>query len=230
MQRAEQVKQVFRRCKAARNLAPEGGLTHVLVPDDPSNNPRTCTSWRRIDDPDDLMRTLQNRNRQHFGQPRTLTQPPLDFTMKFTATCLVADAILERTFLQPTTQQDLHRLHDDSMEETHAIHVGHNPVEDNIEHLDDSNTDTQDNPGHQPLHIQQHEVHNLTQLLLACLQYISPPDVISASISKEEYKGKLKAWDESTSTSPTTNMHLGHLRAYWAEHTYLEDSDDAQKL
>jgi hypothetical protein len=32
----------------------------------------------------------------------------------------------------------------------------------------------------------------------------------------EEYKGKIQKWDEQTSTSPGTNMHLRHhLKAFW---------------
>jgi hypothetical protein len=46
----------------------------------------------------------------------------------------------------------------------------------------------------------------------------------------EEYKGKIMAWGERTSTSPGSNMHLGHLRAYWAHHLLPEDSEDAKKL
>ena len=31
-------------------------------------------------------------------------------------------------------------------------------------------------------------------------------------------------------TSPTSNMHLGHLKAYWADHTLANDSHEANKL
>ena len=46
----------------------------------------------------------------------------------------------------------------------------------------------------------------------------------------EEYRGKLKVWDEGTLTSPTSHMHLGHLKAYWAEHMLVEGSDEAKEL
>ena len=51
------------------------------------------------------MRILQERNRHHFGQPKecALTSPPLDFTMKFMATCPTADAILNGTYLVDTS-------------------------------------------------------------------------------------------------------------------------------
>ena len=66
-------------------------------------------------------------------------------------------------------------------------------------------------------------------MLLDNFKYATQPGVIPA-LSPEEYKGKLKVWDEGTSTSPTSNMHLGHLQAYWAEHTLPEGSPEAQAL
>ena len=41
MQHAEAVKKIFQRCRAARNLGTEGGITHVLVPQNPANEPRS---------------------------------------------------------------------------------------------------------------------------------------------------------------------------------------------
>ena len=35
---------------------------------------------------------------------------------------------------------------------------------------------------------------------------------------------------KQTSRSPTTNMHLGHLKAYWADHTLPSNSTDAKTL
>jgi hypothetical protein len=46
----------------------------------------------------------------------------------------------------------------------------------------------------------------------------------------EEYKGKIQKWDEHTSTSPGSNMHLGHLKAYWARHNFAKDSDEEAEL
>ena len=55
-------------------------------------------------------------------------------------------------------------------------------------------------------------------------------DAISYKLSAAEYKGKITNWDERTSTSPGSNMHLGHLKAYWARHLLPEDSDEAESL
>ena len=102
IQRVEETKQVFKKCQHACHRREEGGLNHVLVPNNPDENPRTCMEWRRVDCPTELIAILQARNREHFGQSKhcTWTSPPLDFTMDFSATSTRAEAILEGTFLQ----------------------------------------------------------------------------------------------------------------------------------
>ena len=55
-------------------------------------------------------------------------------------------------------------------------------------------------------------------------------DQIKHTITLEEYEGKIKSWDERTSTSPGTNMHLGHLKAYWARHNLAPESNEAKAL
>ena len=39
------------------------------------------------------------------------------------------------------------------------------------------------------------------------------------TVSLEEFQGKLRAWRESTTTSPS-GMHLGHYKALFAKHKY----------
>ena len=96
-------------------------------------------------------------------------------------------------------------------------------------YLDDE-TDTLDPSSHQPLHLQGSETPDLIQLLLGSLHYRTTPDTIPPEITEEEYRGKLKAWDKCTTTSPISNMHLSHLRAYWAEHTLAEGTQEANTL
>ena len=225
MKRAEATKHVFQRCKAARQLGGEGGLSHVLIPADPTDDPRTCMTWTRIDCPTELTQRLLERNQAHFGQSRgcTLTKPPLDFTMDFTATCARADAILEGRYLQPT--RVYHATDSDSptpcLNQGESLNLSQNPHDE---------TDTPEGPHHPPLHLQRDEVPDLVQLLIDSFKYTTKPDEVPPEITQEEYRGKVKAWDERTSTSPTSNMHLGHLKAYWAEHTLDEHSDEAKQL
>jgi hypothetical protein len=64
IQRAEQVKKVFLKCKAARNLLREGGISYLMVPTDTTQDPKTCTDWTRVDCPDEIVALLQERNRK----------------------------------------------------------------------------------------------------------------------------------------------------------------------
>ena len=97
--------------------------------------------------------------------------------------------------------------------------------------ITDNETDTVDPPSHQPQHLQRFATPDLAQLLINSLQYMTSPDMIPPpELTEEEYRGKHKAWDESTSTSPTSNMHLGHLQAYWADHTLADGSQDSSNL
>ena len=42
--------------------------------------------------------------------------------------------------------------------------------------------------------------------------------------------GKIKVWAEKTSTSPATQVHLGHAKAYIAEPNFAMDSPEGEKL
>jgi hypothetical protein len=178
IQKAEEMARVWRKCAAARGLTNEGGLSYLLVPEDPAVNPKQCDAWRRIDDQEEINDRLQERNQKHFGQAKggKLTAPPFDVTMDFEGTCAKADAILAGTFQPP-------------------------------EELDDT-----------------------TEWLLDSLQYITEPNAIDWIITEEEFRGKVKVWNERTSTSPVTNVHLGHAKAYFARHSLRPDSDDAKQL
>ena len=73
MRRTEQVKRLFQKCRAARHMGNEGGLTHVLVPTIPKDNPRTCENWTRLNCPKEIAKVLLDRNRVHFGQSKQCT-------------------------------------------------------------------------------------------------------------------------------------------------------------
>jgi hypothetical protein len=71
----------------------------------------------------------------------------------------------------------------------------------------------------EPTSINATDLDALSLLFMEAMQYKTTRDLISSTLSLSEYKGKLKIWDERTSTSPSSNMHLGHLKAYWEDHT-----------
>ena len=157
MKRAESTKRVFQRCQAARHLTNKGGLTHVLVPANPHENPRTCETWERVDKPSRLAEILMDRNRLHFGQSKecTLTSPPLDFTMNFTATCARAEAILHGTYLHPQHSPSTNTGEESDHRTTTTTSIsswscgGSDTTTDS-----DDETDTVDQSGHDPLHLQ----------------------------------------------------------------------------
>ena len=64
-----------------------------------------------------------------------------------------------------------------------------------------------------------HTMWKLSNIFFEACQYVKTlvKDKLHHS-SWEEYEGNIKAWDVRTSTSPGTNMHLGHLKAYFARH------------
>jgi hypothetical protein len=166
-----------------------------LVPENPDDDPKTCTSWRREDCPEEIVALLQERNRKHFGQSKgcNLTSPPFDFTMEFCGVLHRAEALLDGTF---TSDKDLFPDEDETM------------------------TD------------REREIRELTKIFFEACQYVDEKvkDKISYTLSLEEYKGKVKNWDERTSTSPGTNMHLGHLKAYWARHLLDKNSEEGKEL
>jgi hypothetical protein len=184
IKRAEKQQRTFQQCRNLRFPNRQGGLAHVLIPEDPNDNPKTCTSWIREDRPEVLEKLIGDRNVNHFSQSQncTLTSPPLDFTNSFTGTEPEAEALLAGNFTASLPDTD------------------------------------------------QADISELTTAFLSHLQYSTAPDAIAPQLTFEEYKGKVKAWDEKTSTSLGTNMHLGHLKTYFAKHLFPEDSEDAIEL
>jgi hypothetical protein len=178
IQRAEMISQVWKKCAGARGLTKKGGLSYVLVPEDPTEEPKTCINWAKIEDPPAMINAINKRLQEHFSQTKqcTWTTPPLDVTMDFTACCDKAEAILNGTY--------------------------------NTQELDAA-----------------------TEWIVEHMKYIlESKDAITHDISTEEFVNKLKAWDERTSTSPLTNVHLGHGKAYYADHDLKEGSTEEKQF
>jgi hypothetical protein len=64
-------------------------LTYVEVPEDPTEDPKTATKWKKILDKDELERILHERNQKHFAQSATDKTPftidPLYSLLQFRA-------------------------------------------------------------------------------------------------------------------------------------------------
>ena len=75
-------------------------------------------------------------------------------------------------------------------------------------------------------------VDETTQWLLKSLQYTAgSEDALDYHLSAGAFREKIKSWDERTSTSPVTNVHLGHAKAYYAITPLKEGSkeEDSKK-
>ena len=66
-----------------------------------------------------------------------------------------------------------------------------------------------------------------TTWLIEHLKFVAgSEDAIDAELSASDFKGKVKAWDERTSTSPASDVHLGHAKAYYALHPLPPNSQE----
>ena len=79
LQRAEATKAVMTKIRTARTTGRRTGVTSIEIPVHPEDDPKTCTEWRVIDVPSEVVEHLQRRNRTHFGQAHgtPFTVPPL---------------------------------------------------------------------------------------------------------------------------------------------------------
>jgi hypothetical protein len=178
VQRAEAISHVWKKCAHARGLTTTGGISHVYIPEDPTEDPKTCNNWKRVEDPPEVIRAINERLLKHFGQAKdcTWTTPPLDVTMDFEACCSKAEAILTGTY------------------ETDGLDPAATWIINNMKYIAGSQ------------------------------------EAISHEITEEEFLGKLRVWDERTTTSPITNVHLGHGKAYYADHNLIEGSKEEQEF
>ena len=80
LKKAEDIKQLFNKLRDVRRSSSyRQGVTRIEIPLDPQADPTSCVDWQQIDVPTDILRHLQERNRQHFGQAHgtPFTVPPL---------------------------------------------------------------------------------------------------------------------------------------------------------
>lgn len=68
LETAESISSVHRKIKLQMKKSVRESITRVEVPINPSDNPKTCTQWKVVDVPSDVLDVLQKRNRVHFGQ------------------------------------------------------------------------------------------------------------------------------------------------------------------
>jgi hypothetical protein len=52
---------------------------------------------------------------------------------------------------------------------------------------------------------------------------------ITTTLTDKQFDGKLKTWNERTTTSPS-GVHLGHLKSYYAAHSLDPDTDEGKEI
>jgi hypothetical protein len=171
--RAEEIKQVFDKLKATRIRGHRPGVTRLEIPRHPDTDPKSCTEWRTIDVPTEIVEQLQHRNQQHFSQAKgtPFTIDPLWSDLGFNGDTSEGDDILSGVY---------------------PVNPFPEPVRLLIQHL------------------------QITQELSTAPTY--------PTISLPEFEGKIKAWRESTTTSPS-GIHLGHYKCLFARHKYSNVDD-----
>ena len=66
VQRAEEIKAMMAKIRTARTQSQRRGVTSIEIPVHPDSDPKTCTEWKVIDVPSEVVEQLQKRNREHF--------------------------------------------------------------------------------------------------------------------------------------------------------------------
>ena len=96
--RAEALKKLAEKIRRLRSPDIRQGITRVEIPAHPLDDPKSCTEWRIIDVPSEIVTHLQNRNRMHFGQAHgtPFTVPPLSNLLGFSGEGEHAEDILTR--------------------------------------------------------------------------------------------------------------------------------------
>ena len=175
LQRAEAIKRLFDKLRSARLKGDRRGVVSIEIPVHPEADPKTCSDWRTIDVPSEIVDHLQRRNRKHFGQAHgsPFTVPPLSDYLGFQGVGANADKLMYGQYDLSGFDENVRLL---------------------LQHL------------------------QITQEMQEEESY--------PTITEKELRGKLKAWRESTSTSPS-GLHLGHWKALIARHQYSNDDDDA---
>ena len=66
--KAEEIKAMYAKIRAIRKNQSKQGISALQVPADPDDDPKTCTQWRTVDLPEEILELLRKRNQAHFGQ------------------------------------------------------------------------------------------------------------------------------------------------------------------
>ncbi|KAI2497605.1 hypothetical protein MHU86_16911 [Fragilaria crotonensis] len=144
LHKAEALNRLFGKLRRLQEKSERSGISRIEIPVHPDQDPKTCTEWRQVDVPTEVIEQLRQRNRRHFGQAdgTPFTVAPLRDQLGYCGDGPEADHILSGRYKYPAgMDSDVQRV---------------------IQHLQISDE-------------------------LASMR-------VYPTISKEDYVGKLKAW------------------------------------
>ena len=100
LQKAEAIKELFRKLKPLRDPDGRKGVTRIEIPSHPETDPKSCTEWQQIEVPTDVLYHLHKRNRKHFSQAQgsPFTVSPLVDQLGYCGDGPSADQILDGTY------------------------------------------------------------------------------------------------------------------------------------
>jgi len=125
LKKAEAMKRLFQKLQRLRQTHVRGGITRLEVPNDPNADPKTCTQWKVIDIPTEILSQLQQRNQKHFGQAQgtPFTVPPLSDDLGFTSMTpsgqLILNGQYDAAHLDASVQLLIQHLEYNARAETH---------------------------------------------------------------------------------------------------------------
>ena len=174
--KAEDIKAMYAKIRAIRKHQSKGGITSLEVPEDPDEDPKTCTHWRKVDLPSEILTLLWKRNQEHFGQAKgtPFTVGTLRQDFDFEGATQTSELLLEGAYTN---------------EETDAI----------------------------------------TSAVIRFAQKHTRLDSRRWQLTEAKFLGKIRHWNESTSTSPS-GVNLSHYHALWRPFDQDLKSPEGMKL
>ena len=127
IRKTEKIRQVHKKIKSARTSMQRTGVTRIEIPLHPLSDPKTCTEWKVIDVPSEVLTNLQTRNQRHFGQAHgtPFTIHPLAHDFGYCGDTLSVHELLHGTY-DFSQQSDTVKIFLDHLQQTAEMATTHN--------------------------------------------------------------------------------------------------------
>lgn len=97
---AEALHEMYTKLRGLQKEKQKSKLKRIIVPEDPTENPKMATTWKVLDQQQAVEQTILNRNIRHFGQAQgtPFTVTPLKELVDFSASSPISECMLEGWF------------------------------------------------------------------------------------------------------------------------------------